>query len=192
VRPRLFCRRNLLAVGVSAIVHVAVLAALTGLHVQPPRIVSTTVMDVSLAGETAARHSPDTAAESPNVSDTPAESAAPTPDTAPVTGKDEHNDEGNQNAVADARYDVAALDNPKPPYPYLARRQRLEGTVLVRAWVLADGSCDKVTLSQSSGHEILDASVLDTVRRWRFLPARRAGQAIDAWVEIPVVFRLKK
>lgn len=31
---------------------------------------------------------------------------------------------------------------------------------------------------------------MDAVRGWRFVPARRGEQAVEAWVRIPLVFRL--
>jgi protein TonB len=92
--------------------------------------------------------------------------------------------------IVEARADVAALNNPKPAYPLAARRRGVEGRVLVSAHVHADGSCAEVRLKRSSGHVLLDESALDAVRRWRFLPARRAGAPIDSWVDVPVSFRL--
>jgi protein TonB len=38
---------------------------------------------------------------------------------------------------------------------------------------------------------LLDESALSAVRRWRFVPAQRAGAAIDSWVDVPVSFRLE-
>lgn len=93
--------------------------------------------------------------------------------------------------IAEARYGVQGLNNPKPPYPLAARRQGIEGRVLLAAHVRADGSCGDVKLKQSSGHSLLDRAALETVKRWRFLPATRAGRAIDSWVDVPIRFRLE-
>lgn len=93
--------------------------------------------------------------------------------------------------IAEAQFEVQGLDNPKPPYPLAARRRGLEGRVLLAAHVRADGSCGDVRLKQSSGHSLLDRAAADTVRRWRFLPASRAGAAIDSWVDVPIRFRLE-
>ena len=80
--------------------------------------------------------------------------------------------------------------NPPPPYPRAARRLGVEGRVVLRVEVLADGRCGEIALSQSSGHAVLDAAALEVVKGWRFVPATRAGQAVAAWVEIPISFRL--
>ena len=90
----------------------------------------------------------------------------------------------------ESRYEVAALNNPKPPYPLAARRQGAEGRVVLRAQVLEDGRCAEVRIVRSSGHTLLDESALSAVRRWRFVPATRAGTPVAASVDVPISFRL--
>lgn len=85
---------------------------------------------------------------------------------------------------------AAYLANPRPPYPLAARRLGLEGRVLLRAQILENGRCGRIMVSQSSGHALLDDAALQAVRGWRFVPATRAGEAVAAWVEIPISFRL--
>ncbi len=85
---------------------------------------------------------------------------------------------------------AAYLSNPRPPYPLSARRKRLEGRVLLRAEILPDGTCSQLSLEQGSGHDILDQAAMQAVKAWRFVPARRGDEAVRAWVDIPVSFRL--
>jgi len=81
--------------------------------------------------------------------------------------------------------------NPKPPYPLLARRIGMQGTVVLRVHVRADGSVAEAELARSSGSQLLDDSALKTVReRWRFLPARLDGAPVESWVEVPIRFVL--
>jgi protein TonB len=81
--------------------------------------------------------------------------------------------------------------NPKPPYPMLARRMGMQGTVVLRVHVRADGSVAEAALAQSSGSQLLDDSALKTVReQWRFLPARLDGTPVESWVEVPIRFVL--
>lgn len=115
--------------------------------------------------------------------------AAPAP-VAAGDGRHDRGDDPDDSPRVEARHDVAAFNNPKPPYPLAARRRGLEGRVLLSAHVRADGHCAEVHVRTSSGHELLDAAALDTVRRWRFLPARRGDAAVDSWVEIPISFKL--
>lgn len=86
---------------------------------------------------------------------------------------------------------VAYGQNPAPPYPLAARRLGLEGVVELRVRVAPDGRPDDVRVVSSSGHPLLDASAVDTVRtRWRFVPAERDGVPVADHVRFPIRFRL--
>ena len=85
---------------------------------------------------------------------------------------------------------AAYLNNPRPRYPRIARKKGMEGRVLLEVEVAADGSVLEVRVMQGSGHALLDRAATQTVRRWRFAPARRLGQAVAATVEVPVRFAL--
>jgi protein TonB len=82
------------------------------------------------------------------------------------------------------------LNNPPPMYPRIARRYGEQGTVTLRVHVSPDGVPTQVELERSSGSNALDSAALETVKSWRFAPARRAGDPVAAWVIVPVVFRL--
>ncbi len=115
--------------------------------------------------------------------------ASHTPATSAVT--DSAASDPHAEPLVESRYDVAALNNPKPPYPLAARRQGAQGRVVLRAQVFDDGRCAEVHIARSSGHAALDESALATVRRWRFVPATRAGKAVSSWVEVPIHFQLQ-
>lgn len=93
-------------------------------------------------------------------------------------------------AIEPPRYNAAYLSNPPPAYPMAARRRGIEGTVLVRAEIAEGGECRKTELKKGSGNDLLDQAALEAVRKWRFVPARRGGQAVVAWVEVPITFKL--
>ena len=88
------------------------------------------------------------------------------------------------------RYTAKYLNNPPPAYPLAARRHNIEGKVLVRAEVQADGSCSQVELKIPSASRLLDQATLDAVKKWRFVPATLRGETVVAWVEIPITFKL--
>jgi protein TonB len=99
---------------------------------------------------------------------------------------------GPANAqTVDADYKAAYLRNPKPPYPPLAVKMRLEGKVVLLAEVLPGGKAGRVSLETSSGHELLDQSALQTVKQWQFTPARKDGVVVSQVVRIPINFNLK-
>lgn len=87
-------------------------------------------------------------------------------------------------------FGASYLDNPKPGYPLMARRRGLEGTVRLDVRVSAEGIPTSVKLKESAGHESLDEAAIIAVWHWRFVPARRAGESVEASVVVPVRFRL--
>jgi periplasmic protein TonB len=93
--------------------------------------------------------------------------------------------------TVDADYKAAYLQNPKPPYPPLAFRLRVEGKVVLVAEVLPNGQSGSVQILESSGNEMLDKSALETVKKWRFTPARKDGVIVTQAVRIPITFSLK-
>lgn len=88
----------------------------------------------------------------------------------------------------DARYG----QNPTPSYPAEARRRGWEGTVLLAVEILENGRAERITITQSSGHSILDEAALGAVGRWTFIPAQREGKPVKSVAEVPIVFALRK
>lgn len=129
----------------------------------------------------------------PSPAEPPVPTAAPQADPAPEPPRApsvRNAAEQPPPAVA-ARFDAAYLNNPAPAYPALSRRLREEGRVLLRVHVTAEGLPTKVNLAESSGFGRLDAAAHEAVLRWRFIPAKQDGHAIDAWVHVPIVFKLE-
>lgn len=93
-------------------------------------------------------------------------------------------------AVTPPRFDAAYLDNPAPAYPAIARRTGEQGRVLLRVLVSPAGTAESVEVRTSSGSQRLDNAALETVRRWRFVSARQGGEAVAAWVLVPISFTL--
>lgn len=89
------------------------------------------------------------------------------------------------------RTDADYLNNPKPRYPALARRRGIQGVVLLEVAVAATGETQSVNVKSSSGNRLLDLAALEAVEAWRFVPASKAGQAVEATVEVPIRFILE-
>lgn len=81
---------------------------------------------------------------------------------------------------------------PLPAYPPLARARGWEGTTLLRVEVLENGSVGRVELLRSSGHAALDHSAIETVKSWRFNPARHGDAPTACYIDVPVRFALDK
>jgi protein TonB len=81
-------------------------------------------------------------------------------------------------------------NNPKPAYPFVARRRGQEGQVLLNVEVLPNGTAARVEIARSSGFRSLDEAARHAVARWRFLPAQQGGAAVAALVTVPIRFSL--
>ena len=88
-------------------------------------------------------------------------------------------------------YKAAYLNNPRPPYPMAARRMGWSGKVILDVEVTAAGACGAVRVFSSSGYAMLDDAALSSVKTWRFVPAKRAGQAVAQWVKVPINFSIR-
>jgi TonB family protein len=75
-------------------------------------------------------------------------------------------------------------------YPAAARKERAQGTTLLRVHILTDGRVGEVQVERSAGHPALDQAATDAVSQWHFEPARNATEPVAVWVVIPVEFRL--
>ena len=89
------------------------------------------------------------------------------------------------------RYDADYLANPPPAYPPLSRRMGEEGKVVLRVLVNERGFAEDVQVRTSSGFPRLDAAALESVRHWKFVPARRGDAPAAAWVLVPLSFSLR-
>lgn len=98
--------------------------------------------------------------------------------------------QGAEVPSTNVTYEVGSTKNPRPPYPPAAFMARIEGRVIVKVHVMADGKPSEVQLLQTSGSAQLDKSALDTLAKWELEPARKNGEAIDQWIEIPIHFRV--
>lgn len=86
--------------------------------------------------------------------------------------------------------DFAIAHNPPPTYPLMARRHGWSGTVLLRVQIDRVGKVDRVEVTQSSGHQLLDQSALKAVNDWLFQPATVNHRGVASEVLLPVQFKL--
>lgn len=85
-----------------------------------------------------------------------------------------------------------SLGNPAPNYPMDARRNRWEGIVRLRVVITPEGRVKEIGVAKSSGFDSLDEAALRTVRKWRFLPGKQAGEPVEAVGYLSIPFRLTK
>jgi periplasmic protein TonB len=78
----------------------------------------------------------------------------------------------------------------EPIYPPASRRAGEEGTVRVKVLVDERGRPSQVQVAQSSGFPKLDEAAVTAVRKWKFVAATDGTNAVTAWTQVAVTFRL--
>lgn len=94
--------------------------------------------------------------------------------------------------VTPARFDAEYLRNPAPLYPSAARRMNEEGKVVLSVRVSQQGTAEQIEVKTSSGSVRLDEAAINTVRNWKFVPAKRGDTPIESWVLVPIAFKLEQ
>jgi TonB family protein len=111
------------------------------------------------------------------------------------TGTKEGKPSSSLGIASLSNYELAYPDykvNPKPHYPYVARRRGYEGVVVLKVLVMENGRVGEIRIEESSGFEILDEAAIKSVRKWVFSPAKRNGIPVSSWVKIPIRFELNE
>jgi periplasmic protein TonB len=92
--------------------------------------------------------------------------------------------------------DVSDLDKPPsvvssvpPTYPAGLRRARIEGTVVLIFVLNETGRVEDPRVESSSQVEF-EQPAMDAVRRWRFRPGEKNGEAVRTYMRLPIRFRV--
>jgi protein TonB len=121
----------------------------------------------------------------------PAGSQQPPASAAPTTAEQPWPPAGVFRAGGDVR-PPALVKDPKPSYSTAARKARKEGTVVLEAVVLADGTVGEVRVRRSLDLEFgLDKEAIRTLKLWRFKPGMKDGTAVPVLVEVEMTFSLR-
>ena len=89
-----------------------------------------------------------------------------------------------------ATYKIGSEKNPHPIYPLIARKKGWEGKVVLQTDVDKQGNVKFVRILESSGFKVLDDISIETLKTWRFKPAKLGNKFVDDIVDIPVKFVL--
>ncbi len=79
-----------------------------------------------------------------------------------------------------------------PRYPLSAQRSHIEGKVVVRILVTAQGKPAELSVHSATPAGVFDEAALDAARRMRFSPGKYDGRAVDTWVLLPFDFELSR
>jgi TonB family protein len=77
-----------------------------------------------------------------------------------------------------------------PSYTEEARKNRVEGVVLLQVVVRANGSVDNAKIIHGLGFGLDESALREVVTKWRFKPGTLNGRPVDVQALIEVSFRL--
>jgi protein TonB len=78
-----------------------------------------------------------------------------------------------------------------PSYPEDARKERIEGLVVIQARIDETGKVVRTRLLHGVD-PALDQAAVDSIRAWRFEPALLDGKPVAVYYNLTVNFRLDK
>ena len=76
----------------------------------------------------------------------------------------------------------------KPAYPQEAKRQELEGDVVLRLQIGVDGRVKRASVKRKTGQGF-DAAAMAAARKMRCKPAIRDGEPVAVWIDYEIAFR---
>jgi TonB family protein len=83
----------------------------------------------------------------------------------------------------------ATVPSPESPYPLLGRQMKVQGAVLLKALIGADGFIRDLRVL--SGPAILASAAREAARQWQFKPYLQNGQPVETQANITVNFTIK-
>lgn len=106
-------------------------------------------------------------------------------------------DDGLLGKTGNAVMTADLVDVPPKPitrgafkYPPTAKKNGIEGYVLLSVLVETDGSVNQVQVLESNPSGIFDAAALNGIRSWHFEPAKYKGNTVKVWAKQKIRFDL--
>jgi protein TonB len=115
-----------------------------------------------------------------STADAPAREPAPAAAGTPLIQPDETFAEFDVPPIVDRMVE--------PDYPEYARRNQVEGRVVLQVTVTEKGKVADAQVVESSDRMFNEAA-LNAVRQWHFKPARKDGVKVRSRAVVPIVFR---
>ena len=94
--------------------------------------------------------------------------------------------------VGDVTNPILILESKvEPEYPELARVARLEGNVILRAIIHADGVVGNIEILRCNRPNMgFEDSAIEAVSQWRYKPALQHGRPVEVYFTVFVEFKL--
>lgn len=78
-----------------------------------------------------------------------------------------------------------------PVYPELARRAKVQGTVILEAIIRRDGTVGDIKILRSLGKLGCDEAAVTALKKWRFTPGEMNGHPVDVIMTLTIKFVLE-
>ena len=98
--------------------------------------------------------------------------------------------------IQDETFDVSELEKRpeavsqvSPTYPPELRKAKIEGTVTLVFVLSEEGRVEEPRVENSSRPEF-EKPALEAIRKWRFQPGMKDGQAVRTYIRVPMRFRV--
>jgi TonB family protein len=180
--------QRLVSAGFAAIIHLVLLLVLaSGVAVRPLGQISHDLKIAIIAGpEREAGSPPPPPFRDPTLLNVSPPEVVIAQDISPDT----ENSEAAATQLLAPRPDPSR-PNARPSYPasFVAPDDGKTIIVIVKAFVLKDGTIRDCAVAGSSGLPVLDGAAVDFVKtHWRFLPASLDGKPVEDWTTVEVTF----
>jgi TonB family protein len=82
------------------------------------------------------------------------------------------------------------LNAPQPRYTEEARKNKIQGVVIAKVLVGADGSVKQVRITRGLP-DGLNEKAIQAAQQMRFRPAMKGGQPVPFWQTLQVTFKIR-
>jgi len=79
---------------------------------------------------------------------------------------------------------------PLPKYTEAAKKDKIEGIVVLKAIIRKDGTVDSFRVIKGLGYGLDESAIQTIAREWRFIPGVKNGKSVDVEATIETSFRL--
>ena len=107
------------------------------------------------------------------------------PTTPPASGDADSSEVFEYDEVEEKPHPINIVT---PVYPEKARKEKIEGKVVLKVVVNMDGSVSDVSVLE--GPEEFHQAAIDAISQSRFKPAKHNGKVVPVWVVMPIEFSL--
>lgn len=83
-----------------------------------------------------------------------------------------------------------AISTFPPMSPYLARKEKISGTVVARFIVTKEGKTENISIVESD-NSIFNDTVLKAIEKYIYSPGKKNGVPVNVIIDLPITFDLE-